>query len=101
MVEDYYKDLLGKEHSNPVQASLFDEICPQEEPADISIEVSDLDIKESLFDIEDTKCDSPDGCTSLFFKHCWHIIGSDVFKAVHNFLTPEKGCGVRTLPMSI
>ena len=49
-------------------------------------EVSEKEIKDALFDIEDDKALGPDGFTSKFLKVSWDIVGKEVCKAVKEFL---------------
>nr|GEX81118.1 RNA-directed DNA polymerase, eukaryota, reverse transcriptase zinc-binding domain protein [Tanacetum cinerariifolium] len=46
--------------------------------------VTDAEIKEALFDIDDSKARGPNGFTVAFFKKSWSIIGRDIYFAVQN-----------------
>ncbi|XP_073267824.1 uncharacterized protein [Populus alba] len=47
--------------------------------------VSDLDIKNALFAIDDGKAPGPDGYSSCFFKKSWSVIHEDFCLAVRDF----------------
>ncbi|KAJ9535818.1 hypothetical protein OSB04_un001029 [Centaurea solstitialis] len=47
--------------------------------------ITDLEIKNSLFQIGSDKAPGSDGYSSKFFKAAWHIVGMDVQVAIHNF----------------
>ncbi|GJR80695.1 RNA-directed DNA polymerase, eukaryota, reverse transcriptase zinc-binding domain protein [Tanacetum coccineum] len=56
-------------------------------------QVSDAEIKNAMFDIEDSKAPGPDGYTSRFYKSAWCIIGKDVCNAVREFFITGKLLG--------
>ena len=41
-------------------------------------QVTEKEVKDAMFDIEDSKAPRPDGFTSKFFKSGWNIVGNDV-----------------------
>jgi mannosylglycoprotein endo-beta-mannosidase len=47
--------------------------------------VSDADIKNALFTIDDDKALGPDGFSSCFFKKSWDIVGQDFCRDVRDF----------------
>lgn len=47
--------------------------------------VTDVEIKQAIFDIGNDKAPGPDGYTSGFFKKTWDIVGFDVCQAVKEF----------------
>ncbi|GJV29248.1 RNA-directed DNA polymerase, eukaryota, reverse transcriptase zinc-binding domain protein, partial [Tanacetum coccineum] len=55
--------------------------------------VSYMEIKEAIFDINDNKAPGPDGFTAKFFKKAWDTVGNDVFKAVKEFFSKGKLLG--------
>ncbi|GJY83708.1 RNA-directed DNA polymerase, eukaryota, reverse transcriptase zinc-binding domain protein [Tanacetum coccineum] len=55
--------------------------------------VSDKEVKEALFDIEDDKVHGPDGFTSKFFKETWDTLGNEVCQAVQQFFDTRKLLG--------
>ncbi|KAL2901547.1 hypothetical protein RDABS01_026629 [Bienertia sinuspersici] len=48
------------------------------------------EIKEALISIPGSKTPGPDGYNSTFFKASWHIIGRDIFEAIHDFIYTGK-----------
>ncbi|GJX28595.1 RNA-directed DNA polymerase, eukaryota, reverse transcriptase zinc-binding domain protein [Tanacetum coccineum] len=55
--------------------------------------ISDAEIKNAMFGIEDSKAPGPDGYTSRFYKSAWSIVGKDVCQAVKEFFTSGKLLG--------
>lgn len=49
-------------------------------------EFTDDEVKTALFQMHPTKAPGPDGMNSLFFQYYWHIVGSDVSRAVIDYL---------------
>nr|GEW35860.1 hypothetical protein [Tanacetum cinerariifolium] len=56
-------------------------------------EVSDIEIKEALFDIDSSKAASPDGYNSCFFKKAWGVIEADICLAVREFFISSRILG--------
>ena len=61
--------------------------------------ITQEEIKNAIFSINDSKAPSPDGFTSLFFKKAWSIVGSDVTEAVESFF--NSGCMLREINCTI
>jgi hypothetical protein len=61
--------------------------------------VSDLDIKNALFDIDDGKAPGPDGFSSCFFKKSWSVIHEDFCLAVRDFF--QSGAMLKQINHSI
>lgn len=53
-------------------------------------DISDSEVKEAMFDIEDTKAPGPDGFSSKFFKSAWPVVGEEVCQAVKEFFHNGK-----------
>lgn len=64
---------------------LFVNKISQEEANYMVREVTEVEIKEALFDIGDNKALGPDGYSAKFFKGAWTVIEEDVCKAVKKF----------------
>nr|GEZ79976.1 hypothetical protein [Tanacetum cinerariifolium] len=56
-------------------------------------EVTDKEVKDAMFGIEDDKAPGPDGFTAKFFKKSWDIVGKDVYEAVKDFFKTNKLLG--------
>ena len=61
--------------------------------------ITQEEIKNAIFSINDSKAPGPDGFTSLFFKKAWSIVGSDVTEAVESFF--NSGCMLREINCTI
>ncbi|GKA34928.1 RNA-directed DNA polymerase, eukaryota, reverse transcriptase zinc-binding domain protein [Tanacetum coccineum] len=70
-----------------------DQVPVQFEDWNMIIEVSNMEIKEAIFDINDNKAPGPDGFTTKFFKKAWDTVGNDVCKAVKEFFSKGKLLG--------
>ncbi|GKC89584.1 RNA-directed DNA polymerase, eukaryota, reverse transcriptase zinc-binding domain protein [Tanacetum coccineum] len=57
------------------------------------LDVTDVEIKDAMFDIDDTKAPRPDGFTTVFFKKSWSIIRKDICCVVKEFFTNGKLLG--------
>nr|GEW51424.1 hypothetical protein [Tanacetum cinerariifolium] len=47
--------------------------------------VSEVEVKNAMFNIDDSNAFRPDGYTVRFYKYAWSIIGKDVCKAIQDF----------------
>ncbi|GJY77569.1 hypothetical protein Tco_0483370 [Tanacetum coccineum] len=56
-------------------------------------EISDNEIKTTMFDIDDNRAPGPNGYTSSFFKKAWRVVGKDVCSAVKEFFQNRKLLG--------
>lgn len=61
---------------------LFGNRLSQLEAEEMVKTVTDKEIKDTIFGMDDNKAPGPDGYTALFFKKSWDIIGKDVCEAV-------------------
>ncbi|GJS70464.1 hypothetical protein Tco_0703305 [Tanacetum coccineum] len=55
--------------------------------------VSDVEIKEALYDICNNKAPGPDGYSAKFYKSAWTVVGKDVCEAVKEFFRNGKMLG--------
>nr|GEX77154.1 RNA-directed DNA polymerase, eukaryota, reverse transcriptase zinc-binding domain protein [Tanacetum cinerariifolium] len=53
-------------------------------------EVTNDEIKNAMFSIDDNKAPGPNGFTAKFFKRAWHVIGMDVCNAVKELFAKGK-----------
>ncbi|GJY92303.1 RNA-directed DNA polymerase, eukaryota, reverse transcriptase zinc-binding domain protein [Tanacetum coccineum] len=56
-------------------------------------EITNKEIKETIFDIRNDKAPGPDGFTATFFKRSWDMVGEDVCDAVKEFFKSNKLLG--------
>ncbi|GKB02678.1 probable L-cysteine desulfhydrase, chloroplastic [Tanacetum coccineum] len=61
-----------------------------EEASNMIHPVSDEEIKQAMFDIDNDKAPGPDGFTSYFFKKTWSIVGQDTCEAIKEFFNTGK-----------
>ncbi|GKB50964.1 RNA-directed DNA polymerase, eukaryota, reverse transcriptase zinc-binding domain protein [Tanacetum coccineum] len=55
--------------------------------------VSDVEIKNAMFEIEDSKAPCPDCYTACFYKSAWSIVGKEVCQAIKDFFSNGKLLG--------
>ncbi|KAL2243069.1 UNVERIFIED_CONTAM: hypothetical protein Sindi_0424900 [Sesamum indicum] len=48
-------------------------------------EVTAMEVKDAIFNINDNKAPGPDGYSSCFFKKTWNVVGDQVCRAVLDF----------------
>ena len=53
-------------------------------------EVTNKEIQDVMFGMDDGKAPGPDGYTAIFFKKSWSIVGHDVCEAVKEFFQSNK-----------
>ncbi|GKC75375.1 ribonuclease H-like domain-containing protein, partial [Tanacetum coccineum] len=92
----HFEDFLGK--SQLVQEiedceSLFQSRISEDVAAKMITNVPDKEIKQAMFDINDSKAPDPDGFRAAFFKKSWEVIGADVCNAVREFFGSGKMLG--------
>lgn len=56
---------------------------------ELSAEISELEIKQALFSMDDNKSPGVDGFTSCFLKKAWTVVKADMIKVVQKFF--QKG----------
>lgn len=94
---NHFEKFLGVESSteglNEDEGGIFTNLISTEEAIHMIREVSNEEIKNALFDIDDNKAPGPDGYTSKFFKKAWTVIKDDFCKAVKEFFITVKLLG--------
>ncbi|CAN1818412.1 hypothetical protein LINPERHAP1_LOCUS28371 [Linum perenne] len=90
---DFYKTLFTSEMSSNMVDLRPLHITPSITAAMNSIllkDVSDSEIRSTVFAISPTKASGPDGFTGLFFQKYWDIIQSDVSRAIQDFFRSNR-----------
>ncbi|GKA46941.1 RNA-directed DNA polymerase, eukaryota, reverse transcriptase zinc-binding domain protein [Tanacetum coccineum] len=83
----------GKEATKLDDTNLFNKMVSNEEANFMIREVTDKEIRESMFDIGENKALGPDGYTAAFFKGAWDIVGNDICLVVKDFFKNGKLLG--------
>ena len=89
---DYFEDLFSTtspSEFNSVLTEITPGITPHMNQRLLRL-ATDKEIKEDLFMMHPEKTPGPDGMTTLFFQHSWHIIKNDLVEMVNNFLVWGK-----------
>ncbi|GJY47212.1 RNA-directed DNA polymerase, eukaryota, reverse transcriptase zinc-binding domain protein [Tanacetum coccineum] len=92
----HFEQFLGKKDEvieMPKDRIIFPDKLKIEEIDMMSRDVSDVEVENAMFDIEDSKAPGPDGFTARFYKSAWCIIGKDVCHAVKEFFQKGKLLG--------
>nr|GEY48047.1 hypothetical protein [Tanacetum cinerariifolium] len=55
--------------------------------------ISEVEVKNAMFDIDDSKAPGLDGFTARFYKSAWSVIGKGVSKAIQEFFITRKRLG--------
>ncbi|GJX61269.1 hypothetical protein Tco_0294169 [Tanacetum coccineum] len=76
-----------------VTGSLRSKIVYDEDVELMIMNVSDVEIKEALFDICDNKALGPDGYSAKFFKSAWYVIKNEVRYAIKELFRIGKMLG--------
>ncbi|GKC40206.1 hypothetical protein Tco_1052590, partial [Tanacetum coccineum] len=91
---NHLKRFFGKvDHVTSINDSIFKKSLSNEESISMIGDVTDMEIKEAMFDIYSNKASRPDGFTSEFFKKSWNIVGNDVCLAIKDFFQNSKLLG--------
>ena len=93
---EHFKNFLGKEV--PVQdlnnnVGLFCNKVSSEDVEFMVRPVTDLEIKQAMFDIDDNKAPGPDGYIARFYKKACSVVGEDVCRSVKEFFGSSKLLG--------
>ncbi|GKA81906.1 sodium/hydrogen exchanger 6 [Tanacetum coccineum] len=88
----HYEQFLGLEGTTtPLDDhGLFSRVLSDHNAEFMVKEVSDSEIKGTLFSMGDDKAPGPDGFTAAFFKRSWDIMGGEVTIAIRDFFSNGK-----------
>nr|GEW14784.1 hypothetical protein [Tanacetum cinerariifolium] len=92
----HFQKFLGKKDvvtEMPIERIVLPNKLNREEFDKMCRGVSEVEVKNAMFDIEDFKAPWPDGFTARFYKSAWSIIGKDICKAVQDFFVTRKLLG--------
>ncbi|GJV58011.1 RNA-directed DNA polymerase, eukaryota, reverse transcriptase zinc-binding domain protein [Tanacetum coccineum] len=73
--------------------NLFVTKLDNQEALNMVRDITDMEIKNAIYDIGETKAPGLDGFTSAFFKNAWCIMGDDVCAAIRYFFSNGKLLG--------
>ncbi|GKG08725.1 hypothetical protein Tco_0334557 [Tanacetum coccineum] len=77
----HFQEFLGKKDvvtEMPKDKIVFPNKLSIEETVKMCKDVSEVEVKNAMFDIEDSKAPGPDGYTARFYKSAWSVIGKDI-----------------------
>ncbi|GJY84653.1 RNA-directed DNA polymerase, eukaryota, reverse transcriptase zinc-binding domain protein, partial [Tanacetum coccineum] len=89
----HFKNFLGEAklvHHLSYVAVIIKTKLNMEEASNMIVDVTDKEIKASMFDIDNKKALGPDGFSSCFFKKAWEFIRQDVCNAIKEFSIMEN-----------
>lgn len=94
VLHEYFQDLLGKKVSrlrtfNWQQLQLQE--LHQTPGLELDRQFSQTEIEQAIKSLPSEKAPGPDGFTSDFYKHCWHIIKDDILSAFQAFYMHHSG----------
>ncbi|GKD28008.1 hypothetical protein Tco_1234222, partial [Tanacetum coccineum] len=94
--DDQAEDFLGKQDKVTkflVNSVVFPNKLANEQAIDMVKPVSEAEVKNAMFDIEDSKAPGPDRFTARFYKSAWIIVGKEVCKAIQEIFETGKLLG--------
>nr|GEZ67159.1 hypothetical protein [Tanacetum cinerariifolium] len=100
ILSEYYEAM--KDENNLMHKGRIISVCDEKEERFENDKVAEqfvkhfqefLEVKNAMFEIEDSKAPGLDGYTARFYKSAWSIIGKDICKAVQDFFMNGKLLG--------
>ncbi|KAL0284385.1 UNVERIFIED_CONTAM: hypothetical protein Sradi_7200300 [Sesamum radiatum] len=87
---EYYQNLLGGHRRTHLMDLRYlrpwaRHILSEDDARLLVRPVSPNEVKQAIFDIDETKAPGPDGYSSAFFKAAWQVVGGDVTCAIMEF----------------
>ncbi|XP_049398963.1 uncharacterized protein LOC125862883 [Solanum stenotomum] len=86
---NYYKKLLGEKTTSKIQAQRVvlqnGNVLGINHQMKLIEPFTEVDVKQAMFKIDNTKSPGPDGYGSGFFKEAWETVGGDITEAVLEF----------------
>ncbi|CAH1421913.1 unnamed protein product [Lactuca virosa] len=90
----HFREFLGMDNNSmqviPNMDTLFEKKLDNNLATDMIRVITDKEIREAMFDIDDLKAPGTDGYSSKFYKAAWSIVGNDVCRAVREFFWSGK-----------
>ncbi|GJU89583.1 RNA-directed DNA polymerase, eukaryota, reverse transcriptase zinc-binding domain protein [Tanacetum coccineum] len=75
----FHKIIKGRMHKGRI-IIIFPNKLSSDEAERMCRGVSEVEVKNAMFDIDDSKAHGPNGFTTRFYKYAWSFIGKDVCK---------------------
>ncbi|KAL0430579.1 UNVERIFIED_CONTAM: hypothetical protein Sradi_0683900 [Sesamum radiatum] len=93
--KQYYQHLLGgRRRNHPIDLRYLRpwarHILSEDEARLLVLPVSPDEVKQAVFDIDETKAPRPDGYSSGFFKAAWPVVGREVTRAIMEFFSTGR-----------
>ncbi|XP_022032477.1 uncharacterized protein LOC110933570 [Helianthus annuus] len=87
-----YANFLGKEDKvdDLIMENLFDNVISLEAAVHMVRQITQEEVKATMFSIGENKAPGPDGYMSTFFKKSWDIVGNEVTAAILQFFDNGK-----------
>lgn len=86
---NYYKNLFGPEirHSIPLNSDLWEgmESITEDDNENLCKPITELEIKNALFQMEHNKAAGPDAIPIEFFQTCWDLVKKDIVEMFDDF----------------
>nr|XP_027103174.1 uncharacterized protein LOC113724473 [Coffea arabica] len=92
----FFQTLPSQEHADPTEGLAKEQVAQRllqsipllvspHQNASLIQMVTPEKVRDAVFGLDSDSAAGPDGFSGLFFKHCWDIVATDIFKAVQEF----------------